>query len=237
MPFGVLLKVPCTPPAAAASTGKFWWLFAPVSPSPASFVVTPAGPRLIPRVPLEKIELPTIACPVPSKTFTPFSALWAMTFAAPAAVPPIVVPFPSMNNPLMPFGTGHGSGGVRADAVAVDDRARRARGVVDAVGSVAGNHVAGAGGGSTDDRSRHAVEADAIRRIAERLAACGVEPDQVALDAVPVRGRLHEDTALAVAGNDVARAGLCAADDVGAGAGLKDDATVRVQHRGAAQRH
>ena len=60
----------------------------------------------MPNSPLEKIELPTIACPVPPTTFTPIVPLWAMMFAAPAAVPPIVVPFPSTNIPLRPFGTG-----------------------------------------------------------------------------------------------------------------------------------
>ena len=59
----------------------------------------------MPRLPLEKIELPRIAFPVPLPTFTPVCPLLAMMFAAPAEVPPTVVPFPSMKIPLVVFGS------------------------------------------------------------------------------------------------------------------------------------
>ena len=49
---------------ADVSTGKFCRLLAPVSPSPASLVVTPSFLRSIPRPVFEKIEFPRIALPV-----------------------------------------------------------------------------------------------------------------------------------------------------------------------------
>jgi hypothetical protein len=66
---GVLLKVPwiVVEPAKVLTkviTGKFCKLFDPVSPSPASLVVTPTGARSIPSRPLLKIELPRIELPV-----------------------------------------------------------------------------------------------------------------------------------------------------------------------------
>ena len=53
----------CEPVVSAVSmTRKFWRLFGPLSPSPASFGVTPDGSasvvRSIPRPPFEWIEVP-----------------------------------------------------------------------------------------------------------------------------------------------------------------------------------
>ena len=67
-----------------------------------------------------------------------------------------------------------------------------------------------------------------MRRIGESLAACGVEPDQVALNGVPVRRGLDEDATLGVAGNDVALTGRRAADGVAGRPGLHRDAAVRI---------
>ena len=47
------------------STGKFCRPFAPVSASPGSFGVGPAGSKSMPRAPLEKIWLPRTRLPVP----------------------------------------------------------------------------------------------------------------------------------------------------------------------------
>ena len=54
---------------AVVMTGKFCRLFAPPSPSPASFAVTPVGgspacTRLIPSAPLEWSEFPSTAMPL-----------------------------------------------------------------------------------------------------------------------------------------------------------------------------
>ena len=73
--------------------GKFCSRFAPGSGSPGSFGVTPAGPRSIPRLPLNEIVLPSTAFPVPDSTETPRPTLNAITFFVPAAVPPITFPF------------------------------------------------------------------------------------------------------------------------------------------------
>ncbi len=46
------------------SVGKFWRLFAPVSPSPASLGVTPPPTRSMPRSVFSKIVLGLLALPV-----------------------------------------------------------------------------------------------------------------------------------------------------------------------------
>jgi hypothetical protein len=68
-------------------TGKFWRLLAPVSPSPASFFVTPSGELSIPSRWLKKIGLARIALRMPSLN-TP---VWfhAIALASPGATPPI----------------------------------------------------------------------------------------------------------------------------------------------------
>ena len=84
----VLLSVPSTVMLPLllleANTGKFWRLFAPVSPSPRSLSVTPPSPRSIPSPLFEKIELERMALPVPEATLTADVPLAAMMSRAPA---------------------------------------------------------------------------------------------------------------------------------------------------------
>ena len=70
-------------------TGKFCRALGPVSASPESLAVTPAGPRSIPSAPLPKMLLPRIEA-VPSVTVMPTALLWAMTLPSPAATPPVL---------------------------------------------------------------------------------------------------------------------------------------------------
>ena len=209
----------------------------PVSPSPASFAATAAGPRLMPRAAVGEDRVADNRVPgAGADVHAGLSVVGddvcrARSGSADGRAVSID------ENPVGGVRKRHGPAGVRADAIPLNHRSCRARPEVDAGARVAGNHVPGTGRGPADDRSRHTDDVDAVARIPKGQAACRVEPDRVALDAVPVRGRLHEDTALAVAGNDVARAGRCAADDVAAGAGLKDDATLRVQHRARCPAH
>ncbi len=85
------------------STGKFWRPFAPVSPSPGSFGVVPSVPSAMPRPKLSWMELARMEAPVTFSfsTNTPCPdegdvPLYAITFASPAPVPPILRPEPTM---------------------------------------------------------------------------------------------------------------------------------------------
>src|SRR6266511_3222597 len=117
----VLLRLPATSVVAPVvcadvSTGKFWRLLEPLSPSPASFGVTPLPPpkalrrRSIPSVkevePLERMLLPRIALPVPLEMETPSPLLNAIVFPSPADTPPIELLFGeterSIPGPLLP---------------------------------------------------------------------------------------------------------------------------------------
>src|SRR5712692_2694984 len=81
------------PEEAEVNTGKFCRLFGPASPSPASFAVTPALPKSIPRPVLSWIELGSMALPVPAveETATPAPPLKAMVLPELAIVPPMVL--------------------------------------------------------------------------------------------------------------------------------------------------
>ena len=83
--------VPLT--VAALEQREVLQLFGPVSPSPASFGVTPSLVESIPRPPLPEMLLPRMAlrADVAARTTTPVPLFW-MTFPSPAAVPPIVLP-------------------------------------------------------------------------------------------------------------------------------------------------
>src|SRR5258708_3331480 len=98
------------PAVAEVSPGKFCRLLGPVSASQASFGVTPAGGRSIPRAPLEWIELERMELGWEEGDFelmdTPLPPLKAIVFPAPAAVPPILsLPLKSMKMPFEPLGT------------------------------------------------------------------------------------------------------------------------------------
>ena len=82
-------------------TGKFCRALGPVSASPESLAVTPAGPRSIPSAPLPKMLLPRIEA-VPSVTVMPTALLWAMTLPSPAATPPIRAVAP-LKNTMPPY--------------------------------------------------------------------------------------------------------------------------------------
>src|SRR5207244_2235587 len=115
------------PPVLEADeiAGKFWRLFAPVSPSPASLAVTPAVPRSIPSLVFEKIAFPRTAFPVPDWTKAPAPPLNATTLPAAAArrVPAV-----------------ERAGRVRADVVPGHDDAGAAR-RVDPAAAVAADQV------------------------------------------------------------------------------------------------
>src|SRR3970040_1260383 len=89
--------------------GKFVRLFGPLSPSPESLAVTPSSLRSMPSRVWEWIELPRMELPVPAdgNSTTPAPALYAMTLAAPGAVPPIVLFAPAavIDTPLKLLGT------------------------------------------------------------------------------------------------------------------------------------
>lgn len=66
-------------------------LFAPVSPSPASFGVTPLTPRSIPSPALERMELESMALLMPVETLTPSPPFRLMRLPAPLANPPMML--------------------------------------------------------------------------------------------------------------------------------------------------
>src|SRR4029078_3186789 len=76
---------------AAVTTGEFWRLLGPVSPSPASFAVTPSLPRSIASPVFSKIALPLtvvfVALPVTATPAPPFDEI---VLDPPGVVPPIV---------------------------------------------------------------------------------------------------------------------------------------------------
>ena len=95
---GLVLSCPSTeivPSEANASviTGKFWRLFSPVSPSPASFAVTPLGSRSIPSPALiDRVAEHGVArARVDVDSVVISIELRWMTLPAPAAVPPILL--------------------------------------------------------------------------------------------------------------------------------------------------
>src|SRR5260370_28260986 len=98
------------PAVAEVSTGKFCSLLGPVSASQASFGVTPAGARSIPRAPLEWIQLERMELGLVEGAIellnTPLPPLKAIVFPAPAAVPPILsLPLKSLQMPFRPWAT------------------------------------------------------------------------------------------------------------------------------------
>ena len=87
-----VLIVPVTSPPSVAPvrTGKFWLPFAPPSPSPPSFSVTPSALRSIPRPPLARKKFRRIRLPVPEAIVMPSPPLWAITFGCSSNEPPTV---------------------------------------------------------------------------------------------------------------------------------------------------
>ena len=151
---------------------------------------------------------------------TPLCWLPEMMLRAAEIVPPMTLELPEETlHARVAVTQGDAPGRVRADEIALDPvftgGARGGEDVESALG-IAGNHIARARHGAANQVPHRAKDGHAIDHVGQRVGAVDFSADEIAADPV-VAGEAVVDVepALAIAGDDVARGDVRAANQIG----------------------